>query len=173
MEKTIIRTEAGNEYTFYRKGNGVYIVPWECLGLDKYESTKITRSAGLRKYHTRLFGGGFSFDSFNLPHSAAFFEDLGLHRKAEPKEQKVALPAFPPQHVLMNTDVDLLMKQKQTLLQVLNKDNISSLLGKSAQEDLTGIVHFLDALCDTMNYYELGTKFQVVWPKDQPNESKI
>jgi len=47
-------------------GNSRYVVHFLDLGLDKYESTKQTRDAGLAKYRGRDFGGGFAFQSYNL-----------------------------------------------------------------------------------------------------------
>ena len=47
-------------------GNPRYIVHYLALGLDDYESTKQTRSAGLKKYRGKDFGGGFVFQSYNV-----------------------------------------------------------------------------------------------------------
>jgi len=84
---TEIITKNGNTYTFTRKkyldvnGNPLYFVHYLDLGLDKYESTKLTRKAGLRKFTGKEYGGGFTFQSYNIADHANFFESLGLFRK--------------------------------------------------------------------------------------------
>lgn len=47
-------------------GNPRYVIHYLALGLKDYESTKRTRSAGLKKYKGKEFGGGFVFQSYNV-----------------------------------------------------------------------------------------------------------
>ena len=46
--------------------NPRYIIHYLALGLIDHVSTKKTREAGLRIYHGRLFGGGYTFTSYNV-----------------------------------------------------------------------------------------------------------
>jgi hypothetical protein len=77
----------GTEYLFTKanrdiNGNRRYFVSWMALGLPKYESTPLTRRAGLKKVKTKAFGGGFMFQcaSGDLIRAAEFFHGLGLRR---------------------------------------------------------------------------------------------
>lgn len=86
MSKEIIKTDKGNQYTFYRTNNDVngnprYIVHFIDLGLELYEChrTPKTLGTGLSKYRGKDFGGGYVFQSYNLKHSAEYFESLGLY----------------------------------------------------------------------------------------------
>ncbi len=70
-------------YNFYRIGNDIngnprYVVSWLSLGLRNYASNNLTKKAGLRKYKSKLFGGGFVFTSYNIQSDAMYFESLGL-----------------------------------------------------------------------------------------------
>lgn len=53
-------------------GNPRYVISWLDLGLDKYESTKLTRSLGLSIYRGKDFGGGFVFQSYNVKSDVEF-----------------------------------------------------------------------------------------------------
>lgn len=44
-----------------KNGNTRYCVSWISLGLSSYASTAKTRAADLRKYSSKRFGGGFTF----------------------------------------------------------------------------------------------------------------
>ena len=83
MDATIVTTKTGKQYNFTRikhdvNGNPRYIVSYLALGLKSYEATDTTRRAGLRKTKSKLFGGGFTFQSYNLRQTAEFFESMGL-----------------------------------------------------------------------------------------------
>ena len=85
MDIREITTKTGNTYSFYRidndyYGNPRYLVHFSNLGLKKHKSDKKTRAAGLRIYHGKLYGGGFSFQSYNLQDTAEWFEKCGLYR---------------------------------------------------------------------------------------------
>jgi hypothetical protein len=78
----------GTEYQFTKggsNGNRLYYVSWLALGLPAYESTALTREAGLKKVKTKAFGGGFSFQcsTGQLIKQAEFFHSLGLHRAVD------------------------------------------------------------------------------------------
>ncbi len=45
-------------------GNPRHVIHWLSLGLSSYGSTKNTKSAGLRVYTGKWFGGGFVFSSY-------------------------------------------------------------------------------------------------------------
>ncbi len=100
MESKTITTSKGTKYNFYRipgydtNGNARYVVSWLMLGLDRYDSTDVTRRAGLRIYKGRMFGGGFSFQSGNLKESAEFFESLGLMTPFDRKERNQAIQKY-------------------------------------------------------------------------------
>lgn len=86
MNAEIIKTDKGNQYTFHRipgydtNGNARYLVHFLTLGLRAHQANATTRKAGLRIYHGKLFGGGFSFQGGgSLKTDAEFFESLGLH----------------------------------------------------------------------------------------------
>lgn len=71
------------DYNFTRttndvNGNPRYIVHWLDLGLKDYESTTLTKKAGLSKYRAKWYGGGFVFTSYNLDSTADWFKSLGL-----------------------------------------------------------------------------------------------
>lgn len=60
------------EITVYRitndvNGNPQYCVHFLDLMLKNYAPSALTRKAGLRKYNAKWFGGGFSFQSYNIP----------------------------------------------------------------------------------------------------------
>lgn len=83
MKTEIITTETGTKYEFTRikndiYGNPRYLVHFLDLGLKDHESNTTTRKAGLKKYKGNCYGGGFVFQSYNLLHSARWFEQLGL-----------------------------------------------------------------------------------------------
>lgn len=68
-EKTI--TVNGEELTVYRidndyNGNPRYVIHFLSLGLKDYESTKLTRKAGLKIYRAKWFGGGFVIQSYSI-----------------------------------------------------------------------------------------------------------
>lgn len=67
------RVEVNEDVTVYRidncmYGNPRYLIHFLTLGLSKYESSKLTRSLGLKKYRGKAFGGGFVFTSYNVGH---------------------------------------------------------------------------------------------------------
>ena len=59
------------EMTVYRidsdyYGNPRYVIHFLSLGLKDYESSKLTRKAGLKVYRGKWFGGGFVMQSYSI-----------------------------------------------------------------------------------------------------------
>jgi hypothetical protein len=74
MTREEIKLDGREPISVYRidndvNGNPRYIIHYLALGLRDHVSTKKTREAGLRIYHGRLFGGGFTFTSYNIESS--------------------------------------------------------------------------------------------------------
>ena len=70
----MIRTETTSGVIVYRHGNDIngnprYFVHYLELGLTDHISTEATRAAGLRIFHGRAFGGGYTFTSYGIDES--------------------------------------------------------------------------------------------------------
>ena len=77
-EKTIVVN--GEEMTVHRidndyYGNPRYVVHFLALGLNDYESSKLTREAGLKIYRAKWYGGGFVVQSYNIEAAIKFAMD--------------------------------------------------------------------------------------------------
>lgn len=87
MTEIEITTKSGTKYTFYRtkndvNGNPRYIVHFLDLGLSVHQAlNRYKPGRGLSRYTGQDFGGGYVFQSYNLQHSAEFFESEGLKRQ--------------------------------------------------------------------------------------------
>lgn len=87
--QTVITTEQGNQYTFFKtihdtNGNPRYLISWTDLGLPKWAATNATRKAGLRIYKGKAFTGGFIIQSHNLYTTAKLLEEAGLYKPVQP-----------------------------------------------------------------------------------------
>jgi len=58
----------GNDFN----GNPRYIVHYLDIGLADHVASEKTRAAGLRLFHGRAFGGGFTFTSYDVKSELAF-----------------------------------------------------------------------------------------------------
>lgn len=71
MTREEVKIEGYEPIPVYRHGNDIngnprYFVHYLALGLKSYSSTAKTRKAGLRIFHGRAFGGGYTFTSDNV-----------------------------------------------------------------------------------------------------------
>lgn len=75
MENHAILAEVATRIPNDVNGNPRYAIHFLSLGLTEYpdKTPKRLTALGLRRYHNKSYGGGYSFKSYNLQASLDFF----------------------------------------------------------------------------------------------------